>query len=155
MNNEVMSALSVMPETKEQQTVFVDKLIDSVVSGQTDPLKAEALIVNVEAVCKAYRKDKQVKELLLAKVKEGGGKVDDYNANFSVMETGVIYDYELSKTWRDLTADIEQKKEKVKAIELALRNCSEVTPFVDTTSGEIITFCPKVASETVKVVIKK
>lgn len=155
MNNEVMSTLAMMPETKEQQTIFVEKLVQAVVSGQTDVLKAESLMVNIESVCKAYRKDKEVKDLMLAKVKENGGKIEAFNANFSIMETGVIYDYEVSKAWRDVSIQIEALNEKRKQLELGLRNCSEVTPFVDIISGEVITFCGKVSSETIKVTIKK
>ena len=34
-------------------------------------------------------------------------------------EAGVVYDYENSKTWRDLTREIEELNEKRKTIEAA------------------------------------
>ena len=65
MSNELVSALSLMPETKSQQEVFVGKLIESVKGGVISPLKAEAIICNLEQVSKAYRANREVKDMLL------------------------------------------------------------------------------------------
>ena len=40
MSNELVSTLALMPETKNQQDLFVGKLIDSVKGGVISPLKA-------------------------------------------------------------------------------------------------------------------
>ena len=114
MSNELVSALSLMPETKNQQEVFVGKLIESVKQGAISPLKAEAIIANLEQVAKAYRANPDVKDMLLQAVQFRGGKCEDFNAKFQVAEAGVVYDYENSKTWRDLTIEIEELNEKAK-----------------------------------------
>ena len=68
MSNELVSTLALMPETKSQQEVFVGKLIESVKQGAISPLKAEAIICNLEQVAKAYRANNEVKEMLLQAV---------------------------------------------------------------------------------------
>ena len=155
MSNELVSALSLMPETKSQQDVFVSKLIESVKQGAISPLKAEAIIANLEQVAKAYRAANDVKEMLLQAVQFRGGKCEDFNAKFQVSEAGVIYDYENSKTWRDLTREIEELNEKRKTIEAALKLATTEVPFVDPTNGEKIIECKKVFKTIVKTIINK
>ena len=155
MSNELVSALSLMPETKSQQEVFVSKLIESVKQGAISPLKAEAIIANLEQVAKAYRANNEVKDMLLQAVQFRGGKCEDFNAKFQVSEAGVVYDYENSKTWRDLTREIEELNEKRKTIEAALKLATPEVPFVDPTNGEQITECKKVFKTIVKTTINK
>ena len=155
MSNELVSTLALMPETKSQQEVFVGKLIESVKQGAISPLKAEAIICNLEQVAKAYRANNEVKDMLLQAVQFKGGKCEDFNAKFQVAEAGVIYDYENSKTWRDLTIQIEEWNEKRKTIEAALKLATTEVPFVDPTNGEKITECKKVFKTIVKTTINK
>ena len=155
MSNELVSALSLMPETKSQQEVFVSKLIESVKQGAISPLKAEAIICNLEQVAKAYRANPEVKNMLLQAVKFKGGKCEDFKAKFQVVEAGVVYDYENSKTWRDLTIEIEKLNEKRETIEAALKLATPEVPFVDPTNGEKITECKKVFKTIVKTTINK
>ena len=155
MSNELVSTLALMPETKREQDVFVDKLVESVKQGAISPLKAEAIIANLEQVAKAYRAANDVKEMLLQAVQFRGGKCEDFNAKFQVAEAGVVYDYENSKTWRDLTIEIEERNEKRKTIEAALKLATPEVPFVDTTNGEKITECKKVFKTIVKTTINK
>ena len=88
--NELVSTLALMPETKSQQEVFVSKLIESVKQGAISPLKAEAIICNLEQVSKAYRANKEVKDMLLQAVLFTGGKCEDFNAKFQSAEAGVV-----------------------------------------------------------------
>ncbi len=155
MSNELVSTLALMPETKGEQEVFVSKLIGSVIFGVISPLKAEAIICNLEQVSKAYRANPEVKDMLLQAVQDKGGKCEDFNAKFQVSEAGVIYDYENSKTWRDLTIEIEALNEKRKTIEAALKLATPEVPFVDPTNGEKITECKKVFKTIVKTTINK
>ena len=155
MSNELVSALSLMPETKREQDVFVDKLVESVKQGAISPLKAEAIICNLEQVAKAYRSNAEVKDMLLQAVQFKGGKCEDFNAKFQVAEAGVVYDYENSKTWRDLTIEIETLNEKRKTIEAALKLATPEVPFIDPTNGEKITECKKVFKTIVKTTINK
>ena len=155
MRNELVSTLALMPETKSQQEVFVGKLIESVKQGAISPLKAEAIICNLEQVSKAYRANNEVKDMLLQAVQFRGGKCEDFNAKFQVAEAGVVYDYENSKTWRDLTIQIEALNEKRKTIESTLKLATPEVPFVDPTNGEKITECKKVFKKIVKTTINK
>ena len=155
MSNEIVSTLTLMPETKSQQEVFVSKLIESVKHGAISPLKAEAIICNLEQVARAYRKNYEVRDMLLQAVQFKGGKCEDFNAKFQVAEAGVIYDYENSKTWRDLTVEIEKLNEKRKTIEAALKLATPEVPFIDPTNGEKITECKKVFKKIVKTTINK
>ena len=153
--NELVSTLALMPETKREQDIFVGKLVESVKQGAISPLKAEAIICNLEQVAKAYRANNEVKDMLLQAVQFKGGKCEDFNAKFQVAEAGVVYDYENSKTWRDLTIEIENLNEKRKTIESALKLATKEVPFVDPTNGEKITECKKVFKTIVKTTINK
>lgn len=155
MSNEIVSTLTLMPETKSQQEVFVSKLIESVKHGAISPLKAEAIICNLEQVARAYRANYEVRDMLLQAVQFKGGKCEDFNAKFQIAEAGVIYDYENSKTWRDLTREIEALNEKRKTIEAALKLATPEVPFIDPTNGEKITECKKVFKKIVKTTINK
>ena len=155
MSNEIVSTLTLMPETKSQQEVFVSKLIESVKHGAISPLKAEAIICNLEQVAKAYRANYEVRDMLLQAVQFKGGKCEDFNAKFQIAEAGVIYDYENSKTWRDLTREIEKLNEKRKTIEASLKLATPEVPFIDPTNGEKITECKKVFKTIVKTTINK
>ena len=155
MSNELVSTLALMPETKREQDIFVGKLVESVKQGAISPLKAEAIIANLEQVAKAYRANAEVKDMLLQAVQFKGGKCEDFNAKFQVAEAGVVYDYENSKTWRDLTIQIEDLNEKRKTIESALKLATTEVPFVDPTNGEKITECKKVFKTIVKTTINK
>ena len=155
MSNELVSTLALMPETKREQDIFVDKLVESVKQGAISPLKAEAIIANLEQVAKAYRANNEVKDMLLQAVQFKGGKCEDFNAKFQVAEAGVVYDYENSKTWRDLTREIELLNEKRKTIEAALKLATPEVPFVDPTNSEKITECKKVFKTIVKTTINK
>ena len=155
MSNELVSTLALMPETKSQQEVFVGKLIESVKHGAISPLKAEAIICNLEQVSKAYRANYEVRDMLLQAVQFKGGKCEDFNAKFQVAEAAVDYDYENSKTWRDLTREIETLNEKRKTIEAALKLVTPEVPFVDPTNGEKIIECKKVFKTIVKTTINK
>ena len=155
MSNELVSALSLMPETKSQQEVFVSKLIDSVKFGVISPLKAEAIIANLEQVARAYMANNDVKDMLLQAVQFKGGKCEDFNAKFQVSEAGVVYDYENSKTWRDLTIEIEEMNEQRKMLESFLKLATPEVPFVDPTNSEKITECKKVFKTIVKTTINK
>ena len=93
--------------------------------------------------------------MLLQAVQFKGGKCEDFNAKFQVAEAGVVYDYENSKTWRDLTIEIEALNEKRKTIEAALKLATPEVPFVDPTNGEKITECKKVFKTIVKTTINK
>ena len=155
MSNELVSTLALMPETKREQDIFVDKLVESVKQGAISPLKAEAIICNLEQVSKAYRANNEVKDMLLQAVQFKGGKIETFNAKFQVAEAGVVYDYENSKTWRDLTIQIEEWNEKRKTIEAALKLATPEVPFVDPTNGEKITECKKVFKTIVKTTINK
>ena len=77
--NELVSTLALMPETKREQDVFVDKLVESVKQGAISPLKAEAIICNLEQVSKAYRANPEVRDMLLQAVQFKGGKCEDFN----------------------------------------------------------------------------
>ena len=153
--NELVSTLALMPETKREQDIFVDKLVESVKQGAISPLKAEAIICNLEQVSKSYRANPVVRDMLLQAVKFRGGKCEDFNAKFQVAEAGVDYDYENSKTWRDLTIEIEKLNEKRKTIEAALKLATPEVPFVDPTNGEKITECKKTFKTIVKTTINK
>src|SRR5574344_2032956 len=144
-----------MPQKKPEKDIFVDKLVESVKQGAISPLKEEAIICNLEQVAKADRANNEVKDMLLQAVQFKGGKCEDFNAKFQVAEPGVIYDYENSKTWRDLTIEIEALNEKRKTIEAALKFATPEVPFVDPTKKEKITECKKVFKTIVKTKINK
>jgi hypothetical protein len=67
-----ISVLSQMPENKAQIDTFVKSLKAEVISGTAEPLHVAVFLKTLEEVVSTLRKDKDVQEVIKAKI-EGHG----------------------------------------------------------------------------------
>lgn len=144
------------PATKSEQEALVNGFIANVLVGIHDPVEVEIAMATMENIVKLYRKDPRVKSLLVDIVEKEGGKITTPNATISLTETAVEYDYADSKTWREASRVLDQAKERIKQIETALKNASELNPFIDG-EGEDGKICNigKTSKRTITVKINK
>lgn len=119
------------PATKSEQEALVNGFIANVLVGIHDPVEVEIAMATMENIVKLYRKDNRIKSLLVDIVEKEGGKITTPNATISLTETAVEYDYTDSKTWREASRVLDQAKERIKQIETALKNATELNPFID------------------------
>ena len=119
------------PTTKSEQEALVNGFIANVLVGIHDPIEVEIAMATMENIVKLYRKDPRVKSLLVDIVEKEGGKIVAPNATISLTETAVEYDYASCKRWREASRVLDRAKEKIKEIETALKNASELAPFID------------------------
>lgn len=144
------------PATKSEQEALVNGFIANVLVGIHDPIEVEVAMATMENIVKLYRKDSRIKSLLVDIVEKEGGKITTPNATISLTETAVEYDYANSKRWREASRVLDRAKEKIKEIETALKNASELAPFIDG-DGEDDKICniDKTSKRTITVKINK
>lgn len=97
-------------------------------------------------------KDQAINDLLLC----DGSKSNAFGVEFSVMESGVKYDYSANEKWNELDAEINSLKEKQKDIEAFCKSLKSATTTVDEETGEAIKWFPpaKSSTTTIKKTIK-
>jgi len=159
MTQELSKFLGDFPETKAQQASFVGYLKNAVLNGNINPLKAEAIICNLESVCKQYRADKEVKEALLNEARKYGEKsFDMYNANFQIKDVGVKYDYSVCghPDYDTTCAEIDILTARKKDFENQLKAHSEKWVYTSLETGETCEVYPpvRIGAESVVVTIK-
>lgn len=151
-----MGALRSLASTQVQVDVFSDQVIESVRSGEVDPLE---VLVQIRAFEKSA--ERIVKELrdnfVTAASKHGGPFVLNGN-KIEVSEAGVSYDYAATgdPVWSQCDAIANTAIERRKEREAFLRAIKEPVTIVDEGSGEIVKVMPppKRSTTTVKVSIR-
>jgi len=138
---EALQKLGTIVPSKENQAAMIKSMVEAVVVGDTNPIEAEVFVTFLEGLCKEYRKNENVKNLVKDTLEENGGKIDTDSAKVTLVKTKV-YDYLVSAKYRELDAEGERIKELKKSIEEALKNASDLTPFNDPLDGTIITIPP-------------
>ena len=122
---------------KTEINALVAEVVSEVKEGYRNPLET---VIKLKAISKAA--DNICNEIMGTAVDEAnkyakGEKA--YGAKIDVRETGVKYDFSKSQTWRDLIIKKQEIEEQIKAIETAMKNASEYSPYVDILTGEVIT----------------
>lgn len=157
---EVNQVMSYFPETKEQISIFSEKMVNSVLEGDVNPLKTETQLVCVENVCKSIRKDERYKESLLKEAEKYGQKTfNAYNAEIQIKEVGVKYDFLNCghPEYIDIINKISVLDEKRKELEKELKAHSKSWIYTDINNGDQYEVFPPAKTSTTSVVttIKK
>ncbi len=141
------SALSILPQTKEQIEHFSNMLISEIQNGQVDPLELLKHQKSIEKVFEKIKDDLRKASIDVAE-KYGKGKFGLHGANFEVKEMGVKYDYKHcnDKVWEKLEKD---KKDR----ETFLKSLTTVITIVDEETGEAVTVYPPLKTSTTSVVV--
>jgi len=120
------SVLALMPSNKAEISSFVNKVIESITSGEVNPLKVDFQLKCIETTLDGIRKNDQVKAAVLREAEKYGAKSFDYSgAKCEISEAGVKYDFsvcndivlsDLLKQDEELQAEIKKRKDLLKAI---------------------------------------
>lgn len=155
-NITVPGMISLFPSSKTEQAEFVRQLVDNVLSGNIDPLKAEIQICNIEQVCKAYRANDDIQDAVLTEAEKYGAKTFDlHGANIQIKEVGVKYDYSLTfhHQYNDICEKIEELAKEKKQIEEIMKLHKEAWVYTDINTGESYEVLPAVKTSTTRAVI--
>ena len=157
MQQSVTSLTALLPETKDQQKSFVQRMIDSVLEGYANPLEIKARFANMKSVIDAYSKDERICEAELNEAnkyqKEELTKI--YNASFVIKEVGMTYDYSGCNhpIYNELIESIKELEQARKDIENFLQTIRKETKWIDPTTGEEVTLMPPCKKSTTKVTV--
>lgn len=136
--NTPISALSLMPSTKDEVVRFSKGLIDSVRNGETNPLKLLVMLRSLEAVSELVRDD--IGEFIEREAdKYSEKKFNAYGALIEKGEVGVKYAYETSRDpeWERLDSEMKSLKARISERETFLKSLKEPLTVLDKESGEI------------------
>jgi hypothetical protein len=155
-----IALLSQFPTSKTEQKEMVDLMVESLKSGNENPLRIEAAMTNIEAVVKEYRGNKEVKEILLDEVRKYPKSIAEiYNATFQEKEVGVKYDFSECGhiRYNELVEQIAALTEQKKQLEAEIRAHKDMFIYTDLETGESYEVNPpkRTASCQVVVTIKK
>ena len=153
----VASVTALFPETKEQIKTFADKMIESVLSGYTDPLKVKIQLSAMKKTIEEIELNEQFKDCILneaAKYHKDELK-NIHNANVQIKEIGVKYDYSQCgmPEYESIISDIATLTERKKALEKRLQTITQTEEYVCPITGEIVTLTPPSKTSTTSIVI--
>ena len=126
--------------SKETMQMQSSALIQPIIDGEIDPLRAVAKIRFLSDMLAAALKDDRVKDVILNEIDKNGGKeVTAFGVKFTQKEMGVSYDFSVCQDpeYNRLTTDMETLKAKMKEREKYLMGIpAEGIPMVDQETGD-------------------
>lgn len=137
--------MSLFETNREQGLSFAQQVLDFVKEGGADPRKILLQAKCVNDIMSAITEDEVFKTMLLAESEKHGKKHEYMNAELSIREAGVKYDYSNCNDtpYNELVAEKEKLDAKIKDRERFLKNVpTEGTTIVDESTGEAITVYP-------------
>ena len=126
--------------SKETMQMQSSALIQPIIDGEIDPLRAVAKIRFLSDMLAATLKDDRVKDVILNEIDKNGGKeVTAFGVKFTQKETGVSYDFSVCQDpeYSRLATEMETLKAKMKEREKYLMGIpAEGIPMVDQETGD-------------------
>ena len=126
--------------SKETMQMQSSALIQPIIDGEIDPLRAVAKIRFLSDMLAAALKDDRVKDVILSEIDKNGGKeVTAFGVKFTQKEMGVSYDYTVCQDpeYNRLAGEMETLKAKMKEREKYLMGIpAEGIPMVDQETGD-------------------
>ena len=126
--------------SKETMQMQSSALIQPIIDGEIDPLRAVAKIRFLSDMLAAALKDDRVKDVILNEIDKNGGKeVTAFGVKFSQKEMGVSYDFSVCQDpeYNRLAGEMETLKAKMKEREKYLMGIpAEGIPMVDQETGD-------------------
>lgn len=142
--NEQITLFSYLDKTENlTKTAISDQsnlLIQSIIGGEIDPLRAVAKIRFLSDMLAAALKDHRVKDAILTEIDRNGGKeASAFGVKFQQKEMGVSYDYTVcgDPEYDQLAQEMEDLKARMKEREKFLLGIpAEGLPMVDQETGD-------------------
>lgn len=141
-----VSTLSVFPNTKEQVSLFANKLKTELENGEVNPLE---IITMQKAIEKVFDAVKPIlTELARTEAEKHGKSFNFKGANISLVEVGAKYDYSGCGhlDYNALCAEIEKLTEKKKNHEEMMKSFKEPQQMVSIDGEPMLVYPPKKTS---------
>ena len=126
--------------SKETMQMQSSALIQPIIDGEIDPLRAVAKIRFLSDMLAATLKDDRVTDVILNEIDKNGGKeVTAFGVKFTQKEMGVSYDFTVCQDpeYNRLATEMETLKAKMKEREKYLMGIpAEGIPMVDQETGD-------------------
>lgn len=139
-----------IPASKEEQAVLSSAMINSVLDGEIDPIKAVVQAKSLVETLTLFLKDKGVNDLLLMEVEKYGKQTSKDGATIAIKEVGSKWDYSEcgDPIYNRLSSQKAEIEEKLKEREALLKATREPRTEVDEETGEVYTVNPPSKSST-------
>ena len=139
-----------IPASKEEQAVISSAMINSVLDGEIDAIKAVVQAKSLVETLTLFLKDKGVNDLVLREVEKYGKQTSKDGATISIKEVGSKWDYSEcgDPIYNRLSAKKAEIEEKLKEREALLKVTKEPRTEVDEETGEVYTVNPPSKSST-------
>ena len=139
-----------IPASKEEQAVLSSAMINSVLDGEIDPIKAVVQAKSLVETLTLFLKDKGVNDLVLREVEKYGKQTSKDGATIAIKEVGSKWDYSEcgDPIYNRLSSQKAEIEEKLKERESLLKATKEPRTEVDEETGEVYTVNPPSKSST-------
>ena len=133
-----------IPASKEEQAVLSSAMINSVLDGEIDPIKAVVQAKSLVETLTLFLKDKGVNDLVIREVEKYGKQTSKDGATISIKEVGSKWDYSEcgDPIYNRLFSQKAEIEEKLKEREALLKATREPRTEVDEETGEVYTVNP-------------
>lgn len=154
-SNNVAYYIDMMPSTKEQVSLFVEKYENEILEGNENPLKVAVQLKAMEETIKNLRNSVKIRDVILEEANKYGKSFEEFGAKFNVKETGVSYDFSGcgDSNLESMYKEMEGLKERIKKRETFLKSITDES-IADTETGEILLPPCKVSTTSVTVTLK-
>ena len=139
-----------IPASKEEQSVLSSAIINSVLDGEIDPIKAVVQAKSLVETLTLFLKDKGVNDLVIREVEKYGKQTSKDGATIAIKEVGSKWDYSEcgDPIYNRLSSQKAEIEEKLKEREALLKATKEPRTEVDEETGEVYTVNPPSKSST-------
>ena len=139
-----------IPASKEEQSVLSSAMINSVLDGEIEAIKAVIQAKSLVETLTLFLKDKGVNDLVLMEVEKYGKQTSKDGATIAIKEVGSKWDYSEcgDPIYNRLSSQKAEIEEKLKERESLLKSTREPRTEVDEETGEVYTVNPPSKSST-------
>lgn len=138
-----MSMLRLMPSKASEVARFAKQIIESVQTGNANPLEVKVMMRALRAVAEEVEEEIDANAITEAE-KYSEKVVEMFGARIEKCEVGVSYDYATSRypEWEQIDSEIKSLTERRKEKEAFLRALKEPITLLNESTGEIETIRP-------------
>ena len=153
-----VNILSLFQTNKSERQSFVSDVIERLESGEADPIKVHAQVKKMEEIVKALNSNETYKSYLLDAAEKNGRKFMAFDAEWSIKEAGVTYNYDqcCDTVLNDMNAKFKELSAQIKLREKQRQLTKPGGEKVLTEDGEVIICYPpsRTSTTTVTVTLK-
>lgn len=147
------NVLSLFQTTKEDRQSFVNSMVLAMKEGHADPIQVHTQIKCLEHLIEEMKDNEEYKSMLLDESAKHGKSFTRYNADFTVREVGVKYDYSVCQD--EVMKELQYEKEVIDGKIKMRQKLLQTIPgsgMVDPSNGNLI--YPPVKTSTTSVIVK-